>query len=88
VKDKKKLVVALSVVVIAVLLIAGILWLPQAEQPVEEPGIEPRDPVAERPQQPKEPEKPAEPAPPPLIDMEMFINHPWWWIREWGGHCS
>lgn len=52
-KDKKKLVVALSVVVIAVLLIAGILWLPQAEQPVEKPETEPRDPVAENRNNPK-----------------------------------
>ena len=78
-KDRNKLVVVLSVVVVVVLLVAGILWLPLREQPVEEP--EPQEPVAEEPVA----EEPEEPAPPPLIDMEMFVDHTWWWIREWAG---
>jgi len=85
-KDRKKLVPILSVVVVVVVLLAaGILWLPQIEQPAAEPEPDPQEPVAERPEEPQEPEEPEEPTPPPLIDMEMFINHPWWWIREWGG---
>jgi len=81
-KDRNKLVVMLSVVVVVVLLVAGVILLPPREQPAVEP--EPQEPVAEEPEEPvvQEPEKPE---PPPLIDMEMFVDHTWWWISEWAG---